>query len=143
MSSSRLLTVPNHVIMAVTTVVSTLLHGLLFLAFGGCMFLAITTLGNDGEMSVLDYETIIALLILLMYHCLALVFLLERSPLTRTWGFSMVTLVLEIVIIPVYASIWLGVVPGTYGYVFIVPLIMMLVSLVGNIYCVIRHTILK
>lgn len=143
MIKNKLLVVPNNVIMAVTTVVSTLLHGLLFLVFGGCMFWAISTLGNDGNMSVLDYETIIAFFVLLMYHCLALIFLLERSPLTRTWGFSMVTLVLEVIIIPVYALIWLGVVPGTYGYAFIVPLIMMLVSLLGNIYCVIRHTILK
>lgn len=140
---NRLLIIPNHVIMAVTTVVSTLLHGSLFLMFGGCLFLAITTLGNDGNMSVLDYETIIALFALLMYHCLALIFLLEKSPRTRTWGFSVVTAVLEVVIIPVYALIWLGVIPGTYGYAFIVPVAMMLVSLVGNIYCVVRHTILK
>lgn len=143
MRRNLLITVPNHVIMAVTTIVSTLFHGGLFLAFGASIFLSFSALSSDGKMSISDYETLVGLFVLCMFHCLVLIFLLERSPVRRTWGFSMVTLVLEIIIFPFYTLVWLGVIEGTWGHMFLLPAALMLVSLIGNIYCIVRHTITK
>lgn len=144
MRRNLLITAPNYVIMAVTTVFSTLVHGAAFLVFGGGVFLAISRLSADGKLSENDYIAIIVSFVFCMFHCLALVFLLEKkSPARRTYGFSVVTLVLEILIIPVYCLTGLGTYNMPYGFVLLAFAALLFVSLVGNIYCVIRHTLTK
>lgn len=140
---NRLLTTPNHVIMGVTTVVSTIFHVIMFLAFGlgALVFYAITA--GAGALGVSDYAVIIMMFVFFMFHMFAVICLLEKSPVTRTYGYSVVTIVLEVIAIPVYAIVGYVTMGKPFYQVLFVFSAMLILSLVGNIYCVIRHTITK
>lgn len=142
--SNRIFTTPNHVIMGVTTVFSTLVHGAAFVAFGGGVFLALSILSSRGKLSADDYLAIVITFAFCMFHCLALIFLLERkNPQRRTYGFSVVTAVLEVIGVPTYALFGLGFYNEPYGFVLLIFAVLMFISLIGNIYCIIRHTLTK
>ena len=140
---NRTMTIPNYVIMGFTTVVSTIFHAILFLSFGGGLFLLFSRLTAHGKPTVDDYAIVVVMFVFWMFHCLALIFLLEKSPRARTYGYSVVTLVLEVLVCPVYALVGYVNLGMPYGYIVLIFSAMMLVSLIGNIYCVIRHTIMK
>ena len=142
---SKIMSTPNHVIMKVTTFFSRVVHALLFLGFGANLFYFIYYFSQHKD---IKYGEIIAiaLFIFWMYHCLSVIFLLEEPkvpPFHRTWGHSMVTVVMEIIIIPVYTLLFLGGFSEKYGYMLLICVLMLLVSMIGNIYCILRHTLLK
>ena len=140
---NRLISTPNHVIMAVTTVISTIFHAVIFLAYGLGMLLLYATAEQAGTPTAQDYAVIVMMFVFFMLHAFALICLLERSPRARTHGFSVVTIVLEVIACPVYALAGYMTMGMPYNRVVLVFSAMLLFSLVGNIYCVIRHTIAK
>lgn len=140
---NRIMSTENHVIMAFTSILSAIFHGGLFFTFGGGFFYALSVLSKDGELTADDYIAVIIMMALCMFHCFTFACLLEKSFKTRTWGYSMVTLVLEVLIIPIYCLLGIGFSDMPYGKLLLLFAVMMFVSLVGNIYCVIRHTLTK
>ncbi len=131
--------------MFITTLYSTIVHGSGFLAFGGGIFLAISRLTDKGKLTADNYLAIIIMFALCMFHCLTLIFLLDekRSFKRRTYGYSVVTAVLEVIGVPVYTLFGLGFYNMPYGFVLLIFAILLFISLVGNIYCIIRHTLTK
>lgn len=141
--ANRLLTTPNHIIMGVTTVISTIFHAVIFLAYGVGMLLLYATAEQAGTPTAQDYAVIVVMFVFFMIHMFALICLLERSPQGRTFGFSIITIVIELIVCPVYALGGYMTMGMPYNRVLLVFSAMLLFSLVGNIYCVIRHTITK
>lgn len=141
---NRLMTTPNHVIMGVTTNYSLIVHGLAFLIFGGGMLYGVLEFYSSKGFTIDEYIALIIMFWMFMYHTLALIFLLQvNNPRRRTYGYSVVTAVLEVIGVPAYAL--LGVIFFGKPYIFVVHIftVLMFISLIGNIYCIIRHTITK
>jgi hypothetical protein len=129
--------------MAVTTVISTIFHAVIFLAYGVGMLLLYATAEQAGTPTVQDYAVIVMMFVFFMLHAFALICLLERSPRARTHGYSVVTIVLEVIACPVYALVGYMTIGKQFYNVLFIFAAMLLFSLIGNIYCVIRHTIAK
>ena len=72
---NKTMTIPNYVIMGFTTVVSTIFHAILFLSFGGGLFLLFSRLTAHGKPTVDDYAIVVVMFVFWMFHCLALIFL--------------------------------------------------------------------
>ena len=140
---NRLISTANWVIMAATTVISAVFHGGLFFIFGGGIFLALSSLSKNGGIDADGYSAIIIMFVFCMFHCFVFGCLLERTIRTRTWGYSVVTLVFEVFAIPAYIFVGSANSGMPYGKLLFVFAAMMAVSLIGNIYCVIRHTLTK
>ena len=141
---NKIYTTPNHVIMGVTTNYSLIVHGLAFLIFGGGLLYGVLEFYSSAGFVVSEYIAAIIMFWMFMFHTLALIFLLQvNNPQRRTYGYSVVTVVLEVIGVPAYAL--LGVIGFGEPYIFVVWIftVLMLISLIGNIYCVIRHTITK
>lgn len=140
---NRLISTPNHVIMGVTTVISIIFHAIMFLAFGTGMLVLYLTVENAGTPTVNDYAAIVLMFVFFMFHTFALICLLEKSPKRRTYGYSVVTIILEVIACPVYAVLGYMTMGMPYSHVVLIFSAMLLLSLIGNIYCLIRHTIAK
>ncbi len=141
---NKIYTTPNHVIMGVTTNYSIIVHGLAFLIFGGGMLYGVLKFYSSAGFVVDEYIAIIIMFWIFMFYTLALIFLLQvNNPRRRTYAYSVVTAVLEVIGVPVYA--FLGFIFLGKPYIFVVHIfaVLMFISLIGNIYCIIRHALTK
>lgn len=140
---NRLISTPNYIIMGITTVISTIFHIIMFLAQGAGMLILYTTVENAGTPDVGDYAAIIVMFVFFMLHTFTLICLLEGSPRRRRVGYSVVTVVLELLICPAYALVGFLTIGAEFNKVLFIFCAMLLFSFIGNVYCVIRHTIAK
>ena len=140
---NRLISTPNYIIMGITTVISTIFHIIMFLAQGVGMLILYTTVENAGTPDVGDYAAIIVMFVFFMLHTFTLICLLEGTPRRRRVGYSVVTVVLELLICPAYALVGFLTIGAEFNKVLFIFCAMLLFSLIGNVYCVIRHTIAK
>lgn len=140
---NRLISTPNYIIMGITTIVSMIFHAIMFVAQGIGMLVLYTTVEGVGTPDVGDYTAIIVMFIFFMLHTFTLICLLEGSPKRRSVGYSVVTVVLELLACPAYALVGYLTLGEELNRVLFVFSAMLLLSLLGNIYCVIRHTITK
>jgi hypothetical protein len=140
---NRLISTPNYIIMGITTVISTIFHIIMFLAQGAGMLILYTTVENAGTPDVGDYAAIIVMFVFFMLHTFTLICLLEGTPRRRSVGYSVVTVVLELLICPAYALVGFLTIGAEFNKVLFIFCAMLLFSFIGNIYCVIRHTITK
>lgn len=140
---NRLLTTPNYIIMGVTTVISTIIHAIMLLAFGLGTLVLYATVEGAGTPGPKEYTIIVMMFVFFMFHMFAVICLLDSSPRRRTYGYSVVTIVLEVISCPVYALAGYMTIGKPYSHILLIFSAMLLFSLIGNIYCVIRHTITK
>lgn len=140
---NRLISTPNYIIMGITTVISTIFHIIMFLAQGAGMLILYTTVENAGTPDVGDYAAIIVMFVFFMLHTFTLICLLEGTPRRRRVGYSVVTVVLELLICPAYALVGFLTIGAEFNKVLFIFCAMLLFSFIGNVYCVIRHTIAK
>lgn len=140
---NRLISTPNYIIMGVTTVISTIFHAIMFLAQGAGMLILYTTVEKAGTPDVGDYAAIIVMFVFFMSHTFTLICLLEGAPRRRSVGYSVVTVVLELLICPAYALVGFLTIGAGFNKVLFIFCAMLLFSFIGNVYCVIRHTLTK
>ena len=140
---NRLISTPNYIIMGVTTVISTIFHAIMFLAFGLGTLVLYAIDEGAGTPGLSEYAVIVMMFMFFLFHMFALICLLDKSPRMRTYGYSVVNIVLEVIACPVYALAGYMSIGKSFYQVPLAFSAMLLLSLVGNIYCLIRHTLTK